>query len=239
MKILNNSNAGQLMQGYTRRVEKRIRSGGYSEFFRRAGMVDFWPQLSIHLTNHLTLKKPTLKIVVIGCSSGEEVYSVAMMVKQLGLERETSVQLIGLDRDPKRIAVAKQGVYQASDYKCPPVEALPVACRQFLRGARGTDQVSIDPELKRLADFRVADILGSVDQQLLAADMVIGHNIITNNTAEQSALFSACLRFCKPEGLLFLNKEYVEMPRLAVVGALAAVVFESQTDLILRVSDLP
>jgi two-component system CheB/CheR fusion protein len=66
--------------------------------------------------NDLILKKSdfdTIRVWVPGCSSGEEVYSIAMIIKELLEEtgRKLEVQIFGTDLDALSIKIARSGTY--------------------------------------------------------------------------------------------------------------------------------
>ncbi|MHC5542252.1 CheR family methyltransferase [Singulisphaera rosea] len=53
---------------------------------------------------------PSLKVWVAGCSAGEEVYSLAILFREEGLESRTLIY--GTDIDPNALAKAEAGVYE-------------------------------------------------------------------------------------------------------------------------------
>jgi chemotaxis protein methyltransferase CheR len=96
---------------------------------------------------------PSLKVWVAGCSTGEEVYSLAILLRECGLLKKTL--LYATDINPASLEMARIGVYRA--------EALQQASRNYqLAGGTGSladhysaayDAVKFDPELVRSCVF--------------------------------------------------------------------------------------
>jgi len=230
MKQINGCRPEQL----TKKIASRIKQGGYSEFFRINGMGSFWHHLSFYLNEFRLQNKPELTIIVAGCSSGEEAYSIALMVKRLGLDITTKVRIIGLDRDQRRIAQAQKGEYRCRDYLRPLSGVIPEDCHRFFRGLdnAAADRVSVTADLKAITSFHVVDVLSTIDPALRgAADFVTVNNLIGRNRHEQERLLSGCVSLCRPAGLLLMNKGYVvpvkDHPEYKVL-------IESKDDLVLQ-----
>lgn len=52
-----------------------------------------------------------------GCSTGEEVYTLAILVKESGLFGGWSVRVVGSDLSPERVAHARRGVYRENSFR--------------------------------------------------------------------------------------------------------------------------
>ncbi len=59
-----------------------------------------------------------------GCSSGEEVYTTAMLVDQSGRFRGWDVRIIGSDISRSNVAFARRGVYRGASFRATPPEHL-------------------------------------------------------------------------------------------------------------------
>lgn len=59
-----------------------------------------------------------------GCSSGEEVYTSAMLVDQSGRFRGWDVRIIGSDISRSNVAFARRGVYRGASFRTTPAEQL-------------------------------------------------------------------------------------------------------------------
>lgn len=69
----------------------------------------FWRELRDHTIPNLLLNHEKLRIWHAGCSSAEEVYSMCIMLKEMGLEDRVSI--IATDIDEKILKRAKEGKY--------------------------------------------------------------------------------------------------------------------------------
>jgi len=81
------------------------------------------------LTNHLVpalmprLEGRPLRVLSAGCSSGEETYSIVMQLQNAGLElRGVTWQVDGCDLNPRRLATAREAVYDANSMRGVPQE---------------------------------------------------------------------------------------------------------------------
>jgi two-component system CheB/CheR fusion protein len=89
---------------------------GVTSFFRDA---DAFAALEEQVIAHLFDNKPagsTIRVWVPGCSTGEEAYSIAMLLQERiqTLKRHVKVQLFATDVDRRAIGVARAGIYPAS-----------------------------------------------------------------------------------------------------------------------------
>ncbi|MFT5658766.1 MAG: two-component system CheB/CheR fusion protein, partial [Gammaproteobacteria bacterium] len=89
---------------------------GVTNFFRDPII---FASLSELLVRKLLVGKPhqyTLRVWVAGCSSGEEAYSIAIILQECmqQLDRHFNVQIFATDIDEEAISVARQGIYPES-----------------------------------------------------------------------------------------------------------------------------
>lgn len=91
---------------------------GVTQFFRDKEAFD---ALKTPLFQLLSSKKENepMRIWVAGCSTGEEAYSLAILVDLLSkqLKRKVALQIFATDIDERAIAVARKGVYSAQSLK--------------------------------------------------------------------------------------------------------------------------
>lgn len=66
--------------------------------------------------------KQRLAVWSAGCSTGEEVYSLAAIIHQSGLFSDWDVRVVGSDLSKKNIATARNGVYRGSSFRTSPEE---------------------------------------------------------------------------------------------------------------------
>ena len=90
-----------------------------------------------------------------GCSTGEEVYSVAIFVLESGLFDGWEVRVIGSDLSKRSVAAARRGVYRPSAFRSTPPEI-----RRTYFDER-TDGSHIAESVKRLCHFGQLNLLDS------------------------------------------------------------------------------
>lgn len=211
------------------KVQSRILSGGYSEFFRTRGMEDFWTEFTGFL---LSKKGAPIKIVVPACSSGEEAYSIAMLVKRLGLR----ATITAFDRDTQRIRQAKEGKYQKSHYPNCTSRLLLSGYGHYFSGLEDAqkDGFSVTQGIKTLVTFLCADLLGDIADELLDADIICIHNVIARTQQEQNSILAACVRISKKGTKIFTNPKHAESTGFEAHQT-TKIITKTTTDLILEV----
>ena len=114
-----------------------------------------------------------LRIWSAACSTGQEAYSLSMMLRDdfpiLGSWR---IEIIGTDISPGVVARAKDGTYSTFEVQ----RGLPVQLlvKHFEQVG---DQWRIKPELRRMADFREFNLLGSL-APLGQFDIILCRNVL-------------------------------------------------------------
>ena len=81
-----------------------------------------------------SLSKSKFKITVlsVGCSSGQEVYTLAMILESFSKEFPIDYRITGLDIDPRQIGIAKRAIYLKSD-----LDRIPKEYHRHLKFGRG------------------------------------------------------------------------------------------------------
>jgi two-component system CheB/CheR fusion protein len=142
----------------------------------------------------------TLRVWIPGCATGEEAYSVAMVLHECmeKHKKRVQVQMFGTDLDPRAIGVARKGVYEAgikSDVSEDRLE------KYFLR-EDGTYQVR--KELREMLIFATQSVIR--DPPFTKMDLIVCRNLLIYLDGEaQRRLFPAFHYALRPQGLLFLG----------------------------------
>lgn len=128
----------------------------HTAFFREAHHFDFLAKELLPRLMHSGQRR--LRIWSAGCSSGQEPYTIAMVLKEhLPTARPWDVKILATDLDSDMIATAEQGVYPLQDIQ--PVPA-PMLKRWFLRGTGAmAERVKVVPELKEWIRFRQLNLM--------------------------------------------------------------------------------
>jgi chemotaxis protein methyltransferase CheR len=115
-----------------------------------------------------------IRVWCAGCSSGQEPYSLAMIVEDMAAELAgRPVEILATDLNNQVLEKAKAGVYSQFEVQ----RGLPV--RQLIRHFEQRGDVwSVRPELKRVVSFAAANLIDDFDR-LGAFDIVFCRNVLS------------------------------------------------------------
>ncbi len=120
--------------------------------------------------------QPTLRIWSAGCSTGEEAYSLAMLVQQLIPDwRSWNLLILGTDINAEAIAHAQKGLYHTWSFR-----SMSAAMRsQYFQAERGLWQ--LDETLRSIGMFRlqnlVQDPFPDMQSDLYNMDLIVCRNV--------------------------------------------------------------
>lgn len=175
----------------------RIFTCGETFFFRDHGQIDL---LRLRLLPELIAQHRNDKILRLwsaGCASGEEVYSLAMLVDMLLPKRDGwNILILGTDIDSEAIARAQRGRYGQWSFRMVPAEL-----QQRYFHLEGKEWV-LDERIRRMVTFRVFNLVGEPfpdsASELHGMDLILCRNVFIyfNPAAVYSvaAKFAATLR---------------------------------------------
>ncbi|MEW9500211.1 CheR family methyltransferase [Jeotgalibacillus marinus] len=164
-----------------------------SEFYRNEKR---WEVLQHKILPVLLKENKKLKVWSAACSTGEEPYSLAMVLSQL--VRSSQVSILATDIDQNAIDKAKIGLYGERAL----AEIPPVVRREFF-----TDQgvfYKVSDEIKRLVDFRQQNLLNDLfDKQF---DLIVCRNVMIYFTEEaKDKLYRKFSESLRHGGILFVG----------------------------------
>ncbi|WP_448527150.1 CheR family methyltransferase [Parathermosynechococcus lividus] len=142
----------------------------------------------------------TLRILSAGCASGEELYSIAILLKELIPNPERwQLSLVGYDLSQNAVAQARAGVYSRWSFRGmnPTLQA-----RYFQETAQGW---VIDAALRQWVRFRCVNLLCPEDYDLLPAslDLIICRNVfIYFDSTAISQILRTFVSLLRPHGYL-------------------------------------
>lgn len=171
-----------------------------SSFFRDLKVFEtVEKQLLPHL--NATLPDKLLRIWCAGCSTGQEVYSLAIILKrQEELWKNWRVSILGTDISPFSVTKAQEGLYQQMDVQ----RGLPIA--DLLRWfEQAEDRWRISRDLRSITNFKVDNILSP---RTLSGkfDLILCRNVLMYFTPElRCQALSTIARFARPDTLLLLG----------------------------------
>ncbi len=165
-----------------------------SEFWRNP---DQWSILEKDILPMLMKRSPTLKIWSAACSTGDEPYSLVMLLsKYMPLNR---IKIIATDIDKQVLDKARAGLYNVKSLKGLPQEFV----KKYFTEITATSY-KINDEIKRCVDFSTHDLLK--DTYPTSCDLILCRNVLIYFTDEAKDIiyrkFHASL---KKEGILFIG----------------------------------
>ncbi len=142
-----------------------------------------------------------LRVWCAGCSTGEEAYSAAILLKEwVAAYPKLSIEILATDIDGASVKTAEKGDY--------PVEAVKRVPRpQVARWFRTVgSRVLVSQELKHLIRFRVHDLLGNWESALSGFHLLFCRNLLIYLTGpQQQKLYEHFAGAMVPGGYLVLG----------------------------------
>jgi len=142
-----------------------------------------------------------LRIWSAGCSSGEEPYTLAMLLHDQPGFSDWQIEIIGTDISQKVLAMARKGLYGASSFRC----TEPSYKRRFFTETDG--KFKIDDRIKRMVTVSHLNLLDTSRVAMLGVmDVVFCRNVIIyfDQLAKKRVVDSFFQRL-RPEGFLLLG----------------------------------
>ncbi len=127
----------------------------------------------------------TLRLWSAGCSSGEEAYSLAMLVDMLLPEQDDwNILILGTDIDSQAIAKAQRGLYGTWSFRMAPAafreRYFHPASQSAIRNPQ-TNEWLLDERIRRRVTFRVSNLVGDrfpdPGSELRDMDMILCRNV--------------------------------------------------------------
>ncbi|MEM9163125.1 MAG: CheR family methyltransferase, partial [Cyanobacteria bacterium P01_F01_bin.4] len=142
-----------------------------------------------------------LRILSAGCSTGEEAYSLALMLKNLMPDIDQwQIILLGTDINTHALKQAKAGIYRPWSLRG--VDA--VTTQQFFRQIDG--QYHLDDDIKAMVSFRTLNLVGKTLSQpnaQLKLDLIICRNVfIYFSESAIARVIDSFYKMLRPSGYL-------------------------------------
>lgn len=172
----------------------------FSSFFRDSTSFEVLAQ---HLLDVAKNKQSgaALNIWVAGCASGEEAYTLAIMLSEIQLQigRSFSFKVIGTDLNLSAINQAKEGVYTIKSFK-----EMPELLMEKYTVKKG-QHFLINETIKSMCHFEQDNVFDF--NQEFNLDLVSCRNLLIYLTGPlQDQLIARFHEVLKPEGILFLGQ---------------------------------
>ena len=156
-------------------------SVGETYFFRDQGQFDL---LRLRLLPELIARRNktrALRLWSAGCSTGEEVYSLAMLVDMLLPERDDwEILILGNDIDPTALEKARRGYFGPWSFRM-----MPPALQQRYFQKKG-DKWVLGERIRRMVTFRPLDLIGGAfpGGELRDMDLILCRNVFIYFSAD-------------------------------------------------------
>jgi chemotaxis protein methyltransferase CheR len=135
-----------------------------------------------------------------GCSTGEEVYSLAILIARSGLFEGWDVRVVGQDISRRVLQAARRGVYRESSFRAMPAEYE----QHFIAAPEGR---AVDPEIRAVCHFEHVNLLDQTAMRGLGrADAVFCRNVLIYlDAASRRRVIQGFYERLHPEGYLMLG----------------------------------
>ncbi|RXZ76862.1 protein-glutamate O-methyltransferase CheR [Paenibacillaceae bacterium] len=164
-----------------------------SEFWRNPVR---WKSLEERFIPELLKESPRLRVWSAACSTGEEPYTMAMILDQLGALDRASIT--ATDLDSKVLERAKTGLYPERSVRDVP--------QSYLKSyfTRQDDQFRVSDKLMRAVNFQQQNLL--LDRFGGPFDIIVCRNVMIYFTDEaKQQLYRGFSKALRPGGLLFVG----------------------------------
>jgi len=172
-----------------------------SSFFRDTKPFDQFRSVVLPMLLEKNAAKKSLRIWSAACSSGQEAYSLAMILQEQGVKLAGwKIEIVGTDLSREMVEKSKEGVYsQFEVQRGLPIQMLVKYFRQ------DGDKWKISNDLKEMLTFRTYNLLSDLTA-LGMFDVVFCRNVLIYFDAQtKSRVLDAVVRLMLPHGVLFLG----------------------------------
>ncbi len=170
-----------------------------TNFFRDPGAFDALGEC-LHEAIMARKGDDAYRVWIPGCATGEEAYSVAIVVREVmqHLERDVDVQIFATDLDPRAIDAARSGVFSSGITS----DVSPTRLRKYF--TTESEHFRICKEIRDMIIFAPQNVLS--DPPFTRLDLIVCRNLLIYfGTEQQQRLLPTFHYALRPNGLLFLG----------------------------------
>jgi chemotaxis protein methyltransferase CheR len=175
---------------------------GETYFFRHIDQFNALMEVAVPERLSARAGSRSLRLLSAGCASGEEAYSLAILLRERGIEPGYQVAIQGLDINPDALARAAQGLYSPWSLRETPPHLIE---RWFIKEGR---DFRLARGLRDAVQFQQHNLIASSPRLLPphAFDIVLCRNVLMYFTPEHAAnIVENLARALAPGGFLFLG----------------------------------
>lgn len=171
-----------------------------TSFFREEHHFDYLVSTVIPGLIRKNASSRRIRIWSAGCSTGEEPYSIAMVLKTFTMLKNWDVKILASDLDTNVVQTASDGVYKDER-----ADGIPDKYKKFLDVDKVNERVRVKDPIRELISFKQLNLLESWPMKgpfdiIFCRNVVIYFNIDT-----QKKLFNRYADLLTPHGNLFIG----------------------------------
>lgn len=141
-----------------------------------------------------------LRIWSAGCATGEEPYSIAILLQRMShLLKDWEICILATDINPQALRKAAAGIYTEWSFRNPPKDFRDRYFRKLEAG-----RFELDPCIRRMVNFSclnlAEDLYPSLSNNTNAMDMIFCRNVLMYLTPQRAAQVIERLRLCLVDG---------------------------------------
>jgi len=175
---------------------------GETRFFRDPAQ---WQALREHVLPALNVER--VRALSVGCSTGEEAYTLGIVLDQEARAFEGGFRVVGVDRSEAALSVARAGIYPASAGA-----DLPSAIQARYLEASGRDSLAVSAPLKKQVSFVTRDLMNGVPPGQY--ELVVCKNVLIYfGEQARTRVLEMLLRALTPNGALVVARSEVPLVR--------------------------
>ena len=174
---------------------------GETYFFRSPEQLRVFSEVALPRLTRIDRARP-IRILSAGCSTGEEPYTLAMTLRELGPLAPVDVSILGIDINPEALAKARRGRYSSWAMRATPPECV----EKYFQLERS--QFALDEGVQAMVQFEERSLVVEDDQfwRPHRFDIVFCRNVIMYLSARVvREVIARFARVLAPDGFLFLS----------------------------------
>ncbi|TVZ38594.1 chemotaxis protein methyltransferase CheR [Alteromonadaceae bacterium 2753L.S.0a.02] len=171
-----------------------------TSFFRENHHFEFLANQLLPALMRKNIASKRLRIWSAGCSTGEEPYSIAMVVKSMAALASWDAKVLATDLDSNVVAKAKNGIYPAER-----AENIPDKYRKFLSVDKSSERVRVKQAVADIITFKQLNLLRDWPMRG-PFDVIFCRNVVIYfDTPTQKTLFDRYANILQSDGHLFIG----------------------------------
>ncbi len=171
-----------------------------TSFFREDHHFDYLVSTVIPGLIRSNASSRRIRIWSAGCSTGEEPYSIAMVLKTFTMLKNWDVKILASDLDTNVVKTASEGVYNEDR-----ADGIPDKYKKFLDVDKANERVRVKESIRDFISFKQLNLLESWPMKG-PFDIIFCRNVVIYfNLETQKKLFDRYAQLLTPNGNLFIG----------------------------------